>query len=170
MDDTTFIKTLCKKLPSDVSNALYNEYFGRWDEIENIWAYPQNRFKPLQTYEEVIKRLLAISTFYRRVLIGFDGARDFYKTVSKSKDTLSKTETVISIGKYKLDHSEYNKLLGVQIEFGKLRDKYGIGDSFFDYFETEEFLTNCMELYKSHLMSNTKQSQTSDGSTENFPF
>lgn len=165
MVDNTIIKILCKKLPGDLSNAVYNEYVDRWEDIENIWEYPHNRFKALQGYETTIQHLLAISTFYRRVLSGFDGARDFYKTVSKSLEMRTQSPT-ISIGKYKLDQPAYNKLLGVQIEFGKLKSNFGIEDSFFEYFETEEFMINCMRLYMTHFNSDYKP----DGGSEELPF
>ena len=165
MVDTTIIKILCKKLPGDLSNAVYNEYVGRWEDIENIWKYPQNRFKVLQEYETTIQNLLAFSTFYRRVLSGFNGARDFYKTVSKSLKARTQSPT-ISIGKYRLDQTAYNKLLGVQIEFGKIKNKFGIEDSFFKYYETEEFMTNCMRLYMNHFNSERRP----NGGSEELPF
>lgn len=163
--NSELINVLCYKLSGDVSRAVYNEYNNRWSEILHIWEYPHNRFKALQGYETTIQHLLAISTFYRRVLSGFDGARDFYKTVSKSLEMRTQSPT-ISIGKYKLDQTAYNKLLGVQIEFGKLKSNFGIEDSFFEYFETEEFMTNCMRLYMNHSNSNHKP----DGDSEELPF
>lgn len=165
MVDTTIIRILCKKLPGDLSNAVYNEYVGRWEDIEKIWEYSQKGFKTLQGYETTIQHLLAISTFYRRVLSGFDGARDFYKTVSKSLNARTLSPK-ISIGKYKLDQTAFNKLLGIQIEFGKLKNKFGIEDSFFEYYETEEFMTNCMRLYMNHLNCDRKP----DAGSEELPF
>ena len=159
--EQNIIKILCKKLPGDVSRAVYNEYNSRWSEIEQVWNYPQNRYKLLQKHESTIQLLLAMSTFYRRVLNGFDGARDFYKTVSNNSGT--KTEFAICIGQFKLNFKQYCKLQAVQISFCKLKDKFGISNSFFKYNETYEFLNNCMYLYNCDVTPN-------DGRQENLPF
>lgn len=63
MVDTTIIKLLCKKLPGDLSNAVYNEYVGRWEDIENIWEYPHNRFKALQGYKTTIQCFWQLALF-----------------------------------------------------------------------------------------------------------
>ena len=169
MEGIILIKILCKKLSGDVSNAVYNEYASRWEDIEKIWAYPQNRYQKLQSHEIAVQHLLAISTFYRRVLSGFDGARDFYATVSKSFDG-NQNDIEISIGKFKLNRTQYNKLLGIQIEFDKIRKKYGLDDSFFEYNETDEFLTNCMRLYREHIYRENNSSNKSEGSPDDLPF
>ena len=155
MDGIIFIKILCKKLSGDVSNVVYNEYASRWEDIEKIWAYPQNRYQKLQSHEIAVQHLLAISTFYRRVLSGFDG---------------NQNDIEISIGKFKLNRTQYNKLLGIQIEFDKIRKKYGLDDSFFEYNETDEFLTNCMRLYREHIYRENNSSNKSEGSPDDLPF
>lgn len=165
--DSELINILCYKLSGDVSRAVHNEYENRWNEIRHIWEYPQNRFKILERYSKTVQHLLAMSTFYRRVLSGMNGACDFYKTVTK--DVSDDKERSISIGKYRLDKREYNKMLAIQITFRKLREKYGIDDYLFEYTETEEFLTNCKDLYFSHYV---KPAPDIFGSTpdEDLPF
>lgn len=146
--DSELINILCYRLSGDVSRAVYNEYESRWNEIKHIWEYPRNRFKILEDYSKTIQHLLAMSTFYRRVLSGMGGACDFYKTVAKEMN--GDRECSITIGKYRFNKKEYNKILTIQITFRKLREKFGIDDLLFEYTETEEFLTNCKELYFSH--------------------
>lgn len=167
--ESSFIDNLCKDLPSDVRNAVHNEFTSRWKDIEHIWEYPQNRYKVLQPHQVTVRHLLAISTFHRRVLSGFDGARDFYKTVSRSFNHSPKN-VEISIGKFKLNQTEYNKLLGVEIEFGKIRKKYGLDDSFFEYDGTDEFLTNCRKLYINHLETGGGSENKQEGNPNDFPF
>ena len=164
--ESDLINILCYKLSGDLSRAVYNEYENRLNEIKQIWEYPQNRFIVLAPYSKTIQHLLAISTFYRRVLSGMDGACDFYKTVNKCKD---KSESAIAIGKYRLDKSEYNKLLAIQISFNKLRDKFGIDEQLFNYTETEEFLTNCKNIFYRFYVRQFPE--TSGHKTdEDFPF
>lgn len=162
--DSELINILCYKLPGDVSRAVHNEYEGRWSEIKHIWEYPQNRYKLLESYPTTVQHLLAMSTFYRRVLSSMDGACDFYKTVSRG----ATSERSIAIGSYRLDKAEYNKMLNIRITFRKLRERYGIGDDFFEYAETEKFLDNCKDLYLSH----AKPTPNGSGSApvEDLPF
>lgn len=146
--DSELINILCYKLSGDVSRAVHNEYENRWREIKHIWDYPRNRFKVLEDYSKTVQHLLAMSTFYRRVLSGIDGACDFYKTISKNAS--GNREHSITIGKYRLNKEEYNKMLAIKITFRELRKKFCIDDCFFEYTETEEFLTNCKNLYFIH--------------------
>lgn len=162
--DSVLINILCYKLPGDVSRAVHNEYESRWSEIKHIWEYPHNRYKLLESYSSTVQHLLAMSTFYRRVLSGMDGACDFYKTITKD----STSERSIAIGSYRLDKAEYNKMLNIHITFRKLRERYGIEENFFEYAETEKFLDNCKDLYLSH----AKPTPSGSGSApiEDFPF
>lgn len=168
METTPLINTLCYKLPGDISRAVYNEYNSRWDDIKKIWDYSQNRYKALQDYQQAVMLLLALSTFYRRVLSGFDGARDFYKTITKNRDR--SIDFAIAIGKYKLDKKEYNKLLSIQIAFEQFVKKYGIGDSFFEYTETDEFLSNCYDLFIADGIRSDNKSGNSNPNTDDLPF
>ncbi len=163
--DSELINILCYRLPGDISRAVYNEFENRWKEIEKIWEYPLNQYKMLLTYKSTIRNLLAVSTFYRRVLSGFDGARDFFTTIDKS-DT--QNEIPIAIGKYMLNRKEYNKLLGIQISFDNIKKGYGLSDQFFDYFETAEFLANCKDLYYSN--DRPEQHKSDPESPDEIPF
>lgn len=145
--ENELINILCYKLPGDLSRAVHKEYENRWNEIQRILVYPKTRFKVLENYPKTLQCLLAMSTFYRRVLSGMEGASDFYKTVNK--DVSNNRCRPIAIGKYRLDKEEYNKLLAIHISFQKMREKFGINEQLFEYTETEEFLTNCKDYYYS---------------------
>lgn len=73
--DSELINILCYKLAGDVSRAVHSEYDNRWNEIKNIWKYPNNRFKVLEKQYKTVQYLLAMSTFYRRVLSGMNSHR-----------------------------------------------------------------------------------------------
>lgn len=159
------INILCYRLPGDISQSVYNEFDARWKEIESIWEDPLNQYKMLMAHKQTVRKLLAISTFYRRVLSGFDGARDFFTTIDKSD---AQKEIPIAIGKYRLNRKEYNKLLGIQIAFDNIRKGYGLSDQFFEYFETAEFLTNCKDLYYNNVRPEQHKSDTN--SPDELPF
>lgn len=146
MEKSPLINILCYQLPGDLSKAIYHEYNSRWAEIEYFWKNDDSKYIVLRDYEPTIRLLLAMSTFHRRVLSGFDGARDFYKTLLRSLGPNGKC-AILSIGQYKLNITQYRRLQAVQIDFGQLKEKYGISDSFFIYCESYEFLDNCLELY-----------------------
>ena len=158
------INVLCYKLSGEVSRAVYNEYNNRWNEIKHIWEYSQGRYEVLEAHQPTVKLLLAMGTFYRRVLSGIDGASDFYKTVTRDE----KSKRTIEIGSYRLDKDEYHKMLAIQISFRELRKKYGIENHFFEYAETEEFLTNCKDLFYNYAKTTTNSA--SDSTPEDFPF
>ena len=158
------INVLCYKLSGEVSRAVYNECNNRWSEIKHIWEYSQSRYKVLEAHQPTIKLLLVMSTFYRRVLTGLDGACDFYKTVTNNQ----KSGYSIVVGNYKLDKDEYKRLLAIRISFRKLREKYGIKETFFDYTETEEFLTNCKNILHYDVKPTTNSD--SDSTSKDFPF
>ena len=144
MDDTFLIKVLCKDLPREVSIPLFNEFSQRWSEIENIWQSNANIFSVLQEHKSTVRSLLAMSTYYRRVISGFSGALDFYKIVTGGD---LKINRAVKIGNYSLGLSENKQLWKVQREFSEFRNKYQIDDSLFNYDDTFGFLRNCFVLY-----------------------
>lgn len=161
MEKSPLINILCYQLPGDLSKAIYHEYNSRWAEIEYYWKNNDSKYIVLRNYEPTIRLLLAMSTFYRRVLSGFDGARDFYKTVSKNHDI--KENSAIRIGQFILDNKQFRKLQAIKISFGDLKEKYGISNSFFEYHETYEFLEKCLQLYYCCITPD-------EGTQEDLPF
>lgn len=156
MDDVPLIKILCKDLPGDVSKPLFNEFNQRWSEIENIWQQNPNIYPILQEHKSAVKTLLAMSTYYRRVISGFTGATDFYKKVTGGDLTIDRP---VKIGNYTMSLSENKQLWKVQRAFSEFRNKYQIDDSLFNYDDTIGFLRNCFLLYN-----------TNNGKQEEQPF
>lgn len=156
MNDEALIKILCKDLPGEVTKPLFNEFNQRWSEIENIWQQNGNIYPALQEHKSAVRTLLAMSTYYRRVISGFAGATDFYKKVTGGDLTIDRP---VKIGNYSMSLSENKQLWKVQKAFSELRNKYQIADSFFDYDDTLGFLRNCFILYT-----------TNNGKQEELPF
>lgn len=156
MNDESLIKILCKELPRDVSQPLFNEYNQRWSEIENMWQQNTNIYSVLQEHKSAVRTLLAMSTYYRRVISGFAGATDFYKKVTGGDLTIDRP---VKIGNYTMSLSENKQLWKVQKAFSEFKNKYQIDDTLFDYDDTFGFLRNCYILYT-----------TSNGKQEEQPF
>lgn len=143
-ESTTLINILCYKLPQEVSQPLFREFNDRWTEIERIWSIEDNRYSNLQRHKKTIKALLAMSTYYRRVIGGLVGATDFYKMVSyNGTDYIDRP---VKMGNFLLDREKNNQLLMIKYRFSKLQKKYNIPDIFFEYDATIEFLINCQFL------------------------
>lgn len=156
MNEAPMIKILCKDLPREVSIPLFNEFNQRWNEIENIWQRNANIYPVLQEHRSVVRLLLAMSTYYRRVISGFTGATDFYKIVTGGNFTIDRP---VKIGNYLMGLAENKQLWKVQRRFSEIKNKYQIDDSLFDYDDTLGFLRNCFILYS-----------TSNGKQEELPF
>ena len=144
MDKESLIKFLCKDLPGEVSKPLFVEFSQRWSEIEYIWHNNANIYPVLQEHKSVVRTLLAMSTYYRRVISCFAGATDFYKKVTGGDLSL---ERPVKIGNYSMSLSDNKQLWKIQRSFSEFREKYQIDNSLFDYDDTLGFLRNCYILY-----------------------
>lgn len=142
---TSLINILCYKLPREVSQPLFREFIDRWAEIERIWSLEDNRYSNLQRHKKTIKTLLAMATYYRRVIGGLVGAPDFYKMVSYNGTNY--IDRPVIMGHFILDRKKNNQLLMIKYHFSKLQKKYNIPDIFFEYDATIEFLGNCQLLF-----------------------
>lgn len=110
----------------------------------------------LQDHKSAVRTLLAMSTYYRRVISGFAGAIDFYKNVTGGDLTIDRP---VKIGNYSLGLAENKQLWIVQKAFSEFKNKYQIDDSLFNYDDTLGFLRNCFILYT-----------TNNGKQEELPF
>lgn len=137
---TPFINILTYGLPFKLANQIYNEYDSRLSEAKYIINL-SDRYKPLNKYIDTVKILLAMTIFHKRVIANLDAAIKFYGTVNK----YSKAET-IKIGTYDFTGDEKNKILGLTINYNKLREKFGIPLSINNYELTKEFLLKVLSL------------------------
>lgn len=128
------IGVVTRKLPYELANQIYNEFESRYKEaiyfIENFSYY-----KSLKKDVKTVELLLALSIFQKRVISNLDAAIKFDGTVRRHS-----TATAISIGSYNLDLKERNRLLGILIEYRKIKIQFQVGESIVDYNETKQFL------------------------------
>ena len=142
---TPLINILTSGLPGNVIRPLYQEFNSRRQEIDRIWANPENNYSMLQDYAATVDALLAISLFYRHILGHMHGATSFYKSVNANKRNT--TECSIKVGNTVLDSQQQRKLLAAVIQFGKIQNKYQLPTILFEYSETVQFLRNCKEIF-----------------------
>ncbi len=140
----SLINIFASKLPASITKPMCQEYDWRKNEIQRVWAGDNNRYQKLETYESTIDALLALSIFYRHVVVNLDGASHFYVKINKDVDK----EMPIKIGKFEFNKKEWNRLRAIHIQFGKITDRYQISPHFFEYADTLDFLRNCLNLYK----------------------
>lgn len=158
-EKTPIINILTAGTPFKLANQIYNEFQNRFKEakyfIENFSWYSE-----LSEDLETVELLLALSIFHKRVVANLDGAIKFYGTVTES----GKTDT-ISIGSYNLNNEEKNKILGLLINYRKLIQRFGIDESFMDYYHTKEFLKKVK-----YLKSDLEYGQNEEEDGEDLPF
>ena len=142
---TPLINILTSGLPGNVIRPLYQEFNSRRQEIDRIWANPDNNYSMLKDYATTVDALLAISLFYRHILGHMHGATSFYKSVNANKRNT--TECSIKGGNTVLDSQQQRKLLAAVIQFGKIQNKYQLPTILFEYSETVQFLRNCKEIF-----------------------
>lgn len=99
----------------------------------------------LQDYVSTVEALLAMSLFYRHVMGHMQGAVSFYKSVNNGLE--NKNECPIRIGNTTFDNEQQRKLLSAIITFDRIKNRYQLGPSFFEYSETIQFLRNCKDLF-----------------------
>lgn len=120
-------------LPREISAPIYAEYSSRKSEIDYLLKL--RYYSPLRKEIRTIEMLLAMSIFHKRVISNLDSANKFAGTVFDKSDA-----DFIKIGKYKLDHSEKERIYFVVRSFNKLMSNYSIPSSIISYSETKEFL------------------------------
>jgi hypothetical protein len=137
------IGVLTRRLPFDLANQLYNEFDSRLKEahyfIENFSYY-----KSLQRDLRVVEMILALSIFHKRVITNLDAVIKFQGTVQRNSSA-----SEIMIGSYTLDRIQKNKLLGILIEYRKLRERFGLNDYVFEFHETKDFLRQVIKFRRS---------------------
>ena len=143
---TSLIRILCFHLPHEVSQPMFKEYNDRWAEILSIWDSKKECYISLSEHQSAIRTLLAMSTFYRRVIGCLGGALDFYRRISYEGH--ERKERAVKIGGFILDQEKNNQLWKITRNFSNIKQKYNIPDVFFEYEDTLEFLRNCLQLYQ----------------------
>lgn len=162
-ENTPIINILTFNLPFKLANQIYIEYKSRLNEAKYIIGLNE-RYKPLSKYIDTVKILLALTIFHKRVIANLDAAVKFYGTVNR----YSEADT-IKIGSYDFTGDEKNKILGLTINYNKLREKFGIPKDLSDYESTKEFLIKLLSLlqYSEYGQNNEGQNKTEE---DDLPF
>lgn len=162
------INILTYKLPFDLANQIYSEYHSRLkDAVYKIDNY--KTYRSLADSKPTVELMLALSIFHKRVITNFDGAVKFYNTVTRRSNA-----TVISIGSFKLDGEEKNKLLAVVMNYRQLLERFSIPQMLLEYAETGEFLREIISLKKDleygESIQRPRKGRNSEGEEEDVPF
>lgn len=140
----SLINIFTSKLPASITKPICREYDWRKTEIQRVWDGGYERYQVLESYESTIDALLALSIFYRHVVVNLEGASNFYVKINRDLDK----ELPIKIGKFEFNEEERRRLKAVHIQLGKITERYQITPYFFEYADTLDFLRNCLDLYK----------------------
>lgn len=162
-DQTEIINIFCHKLPFELSNQLFNEYQVRLKNIEYL-LNKDDTFKELRKDIEVIKVLLAMTIFYKRVISNFDAARKFVRKVSAytSADNFSKGQiqsTVVQLGYYELTIDEVYKIDRIIRSYETINRRYHIPDTMHQYEETQDLLKRIQQYKLSWMILDRRQKQ-----------
>lgn len=135
---TPIINILTSGLPYKLANQIYNEHQSRLSESKYIINLSE-RYKPLEVYIDTVEILLALTIFHKRVIANLDSAVKFYGTIKSYSDA-----DTIKIGSYKLTGDQKNKILGLTINYNKLKNRFRIPENLNDYELTKEFLVKVL--------------------------
>lgn len=139
----SLINIFTSKLPASITRPLCREYDWRKTEIVRVWENGYDKYKVLEDYEGTVDALLALSLFYRHVIVNLDGAAEFYVKINRGLDK----EMPIKIGKFTFNIEERRRIQAVHIQITNIIEKYQITSRFFEYADTLDFLRNCLDLY-----------------------
>ena len=160
---TPIINILTSGLPYKLANQIYNEHQSRLSESKYIINLSE-RYKPLDEYIDTIEILLALTIFHKRVIANLDSAVKFYGTINSYSDA-----DTIKIGSYKFTGDEKNKILGLTINYNKLKSKFRIPENINDYDLTKEFLVKVLYMLNDFKYGeNTSEENSSI--EDDFPF
>lgn len=140
----SILNILCRKLPGFLTQPMFNEYENRRSQIAEIYQRGYKTYIPLKEYAHVIDSLLALCIFYRYVIGNMTGASGFFSFLNKQNGR--KKDCEIRCGDFRLNREQYNKILSVSFEFELIREKYQLGDWFFEFSDVPGFLQNCKKL------------------------
>lgn len=129
------IEEIINSLPYKVTEQVTFEYNRRLSEVVYLTSEKFDYYSPLREDIEVVKTLLAMSIFYKRILTNFDSANKFTSRIIFEGNADS-----LRLGTYDLDKIEIRKLNRIVIHFKQIMEKYSIPEKIFEYLETKEFL------------------------------
>ena len=134
------IEKFCSRLPREISNPMYNEYYNRLKEI-NFILENRDAYKHLLQYKKSIELILSLSIFYKRVIANMDAATKFAGTVFSNSPAIA-----IKIGSYDLTGSEKNRIIAVVMNYNLLIEKYSLTHDMLATTETKDLIKKIKDL------------------------
>ncbi|MFN4027510.1 MAG: hypothetical protein ACK4IZ_08705 [Flavobacterium sp.] len=134
------IEKFCSRLPREISNPMYNEYYNRLKEI-NFILENRDAYKHLQQYKKTIELILSLSIFYKRVIANMDAATKFARTVFSNSSAIA-----IKIGSYDLTGSEKNRIIAIVMNYNLLIQKYSLTHDILATTETKDLIKKIKDL------------------------
>ena len=134
------IEKFCSRLPREISNPMYNEYYNRLKEI-NFILENRDAYKHLLQYKKTIELILSLSIFYKRVIANMDAATKFAGTVFSNSPAIA-----IKIGSYDLTGSEKNRIIAVVMNYNLLIEKYSLTHDMLATTETKDLIKKIKDL------------------------
>ena len=134
------IEKFCSRLPREISNPMYNEYYNRLKEI-NFILENRDAYKHLLQYKKTIELILSLSIFYKRVIANMDAATKFAGTVFSNSSAIA-----IKIGSYDLTGSEKNRIIAVVMSYNSLTEKYSLTNDLLTTMETKDLIKKIKDL------------------------
>ena len=134
------IEKFCSRLPREISNPMYNEYYNRLKEINYILEN-RDAYKHLLQYKKTIELILSLSIFYKRVIANMDAATKFAGTVFNNSQAIA-----IKIGTYDLTSSEKNRIIAIVINYNSLIEKYSLTHDMLATTETKDLIKKIKDL------------------------
>lgn len=134
------IEKFCSRLPREISNPMYNEYYNRLKEINYILEN-RNAYKHLLQHKKTIELILSLSIFYKRVIANMDAATKFAGTVFSNS-----TAIAIKIGSYDLTGSEKNRIIAIVMNYNLLIQKYSLTQEMLATTETKDLIKKIKDL------------------------
>lgn len=134
------IEKFCSRLPREISNPMYNEYYNRLKEI-NFIIENRGAYKHLLQYKKTIELILSLSIFYKRVIANMDAATKFAGTVFSNSPAIA-----IKIGSYDLTGSEKNRIIAIVMNYNSLTQKYNLTKDLLSTTETKDLIKKIKDL------------------------
>ena len=134
------IEKFCSRLPREISNPMYNEYYNRLKEINYILVN-RDAYKHLIQYKKTIELILSLSIFYKRVIANMDAATKFAGTVFSNSSAIA-----IKIGTYDLTGSEKNRIIAIVMNYNLLIQKYSLTQDMLTTTETKDLIKKIKDL------------------------
>lgn len=134
------IEKFCSRLPREISNPMYNEYYNRLKEINYILEN-RDTYKHLLQYRKTIELILSLSIFYKRVIANMDAATKFAGTVFNNSSAVA-----IKIGSYNLTGTEKNRILAIVQNYKSMTEKYSLTIDILSTVETKDLIRKIKNL------------------------